>query len=84
MLKRFYLFSVISKKRFLSFRFYNFLNSLFELAGLISLSVIVLLILNPETYIDKLTNIDFYNFFSNKYNYLENINFSLYFFLLFF
>ena len=69
------------KKDFYLLGFYNFLNSLFELAGLISLSVIVLLILNPETYIDKLTNIYFYNyFFSNKYNYLENINFSLYFF----
>ena len=69
------------KKDFYLLGFYNFLNSLFELAGLISLSAIVLLILNPETYIDKLTNLDFYNYvFSNEYSYLENINFSLYFF----
>ena len=54
------------KKDFYLLGFYNFLNSLFELAGLISLSVIVLLILNPETYIEKLTNINFYNYFFFK------------------
>jgi ABC-type bacteriocin/lantibiotic exporter with double-glycine peptidase domain len=69
------------RKNFYFLGFYNILNSLFELLGLISLSVIVLLIVNPETYIEKLTNFDLYNYiFSPRYNYLENINFSLYFF----
>ncbi len=69
------------KKDFYFLSFYNFVNSLLEIVGVISLSVIVLIVLNPHIYLEKLNDFFIYKYaLSLGFNQLKNLGFSLYFF----
>jgi len=79
--KIFFILNKKQKKNFYILSFLNFLNSFMELAGLVSLSVIILLTVNPELYLDKLNNVSFYpDLLKFGLVKLENLNFSIYFF----
>ena len=65
-------------KKFYICGFLNFIFAILELIGLLSLSVIVLLIINPDTYLEKLNNFDLI-FFEQAVDQMRNLNFALYF-----
>ncbi len=65
-------------KKFYICGFLNFLFAILELIGLVSLSVIVLLIISPDTYLEKLNNFNLI-FFEQAVDQMRNLEFVLYF-----
>jgi len=72
------IFDKNQSKKFYICGFLNFIFAILELIGLLSLSVIVLLIISPDTYLEKLNNFDLI-FFEQAVDQMRNLNFVLYF-----
>ena len=78
--KTFYILNRKQTKKFYLCSFYNFLFAILELAGLASLSGIVLLIVSPDIFIDKINTISNYSYISSlNIDVLNNLNSALYF-----
>ena len=82
MLKK--VFFIINKqqtKKFYWCGLFNILFAILELTGLIALSGIVLLIVSPDVFTNKVSNLPFYSYLSNiGIDFANNLKLSLYFF----
>ena len=65
-------------KKFYICGFLNFLNAILELIGLVSITVIVLLIVSPDAYLEKLNNFNS-TFFKQIIDQMRNMEIALYF-----
>ena len=65
-------------KKFYICGFLNFLNAILELIGLVSITVIVLLIVSPDAYLEKLNNFNSI-FFKQIIDQMRNMEIALYF-----
>ncbi len=81
MLKKvFFILNNKQTEKFYWCSFYNFLFAILELAGLASLSGIVLLIVSPEVFIEKINTLSTYSYFSGlDIDLSKNLNSALYF-----
>ena len=86
MLKK--VFFIINKqqtKKFYWCGLFNILFAILELTGLIALSGIVLLIVSPDVFTNKVSNLPFYSYLSNiGIDFANNLKLSYISFLLFF
>lgn len=74
-----------NSKNFFLLSILNIFYSIIELVGLISISVIVLLVINPDLYLNKINSLDFIKYIPEfLIGHLNNINQSMYLFAIIF